>query len=144
MPTLHLTPAEQAIFDRLPDEIRDGARVEPETITFVDSDAHRDSRMRHLHLETPVLKEYQDQAATLRFTAEQLIEQAQKLDLSSISKKDVMELAFAWGPDVFTALIGEALPSVKTVQELQEIADLTDLRHGLLLSFTRTSSTPSV
>jgi hypothetical protein len=137
MPTLHLTDAEQTLFEALSADLQARATVERETLTFTDTDQHRASRLRLMHLKNPVLKEFQESAQSKTLTADELAELAGTIDLSSISKDDVMELAFAWGPDVFRVLIAEALPEVKTGQDLQEVADLSNLRHGLLLSFNR-------
>ncbi len=135
MPTLHLTVAEQALLETLSAELRAKASVELETLTFVDNDQHRESRLRNMQLQDPTLKRFQDEAKSKAYSPEDLLKMAETVDLSSISKDDVMELAFAWGPDVFTSLIAEAIPAAKTGQDLQEIADLSDLRHGLLLAF---------
>ncbi len=137
MPTLHLTDAEQKLFDALPADVQAHATVERETLTFTDTDQHRESRLRQMHLKNPALHAFQEKAKSQTFTADELIDMAESVDLSSISKDDVMELAFAWGPDVFRVLIAEALPAVKSGQDLQEVADLSSLRHGLLLSFNR-------
>lgn len=137
MPTLHLTAAESALLDQLPADLRVKASIEVETLTFTDTDQHRESRLRAMSLKDSTLKRFQDEAQTKAYTPDELIELAGTIDLSAISKDDVMELSFAWGPDVFTAMIGEAIPVVKTGQDLQEVADLSDLRHGLLLAFNR-------
>ncbi len=137
MITLYLTATEQSLFTALPADLRDKASVEVEMLTFVDNDKHRESRLRSMDLKDPTLKRFQDEAKVKAYSPADLLKLAETVDLSSIAKDDVIELAFAWGPDVFVALIAEAIPAAKSGQDLQEIADLSVLRHGLLLAFNR-------
>jgi hypothetical protein len=136
--TLYLLDNEQKFFSSLPEAVRKGAKVEKETIQFQDSEFHLDIRMRNVKLEHPALKKLQKEAQEKTFTPEEVAKMAETVDLSKLSKDDMVELAFAWGPDVFSLMIAQALPLAKTADDVATLASLTNIRHGLLHSLTRT------
>lgn len=132
---LYLTKDEQTILHKLPAGVMGDWKLEEETLTFTDSEISREVRMRNLKLEHPALKKLQEEAAGKNYTKDDVAKMAESIDLSGLSEKDLIELAFAWGPDVFSAMIATALPAITSVEELGEVAQLAGIRHGLLLSF---------
>lgn len=137
VPALILTTAEKKIFAALPQELRRDFAIEAEELTFKDSDEKRAIRMRNMKVSNPALKKLQEQGKKKQFTEAELKKSAETIDLSGLGEKDVMELAFAWGPEVFTLMIGVALKGAKTADDMSAALGLTRLRHGLLLAFNR-------
>lgn len=134
MPVIFLTMEERKAFEKLPEAVRMGVKIEEEQKAFIDSDERREVRMRNLKLEHLGLRALQEQAQKKKFTAEEVGKIAENIDLSGLSQNDLVELAFAWGPDVFTQMIAAALPAVSSSDDLAEVANLAGIRHGLLLS----------
>lgn len=131
MPTLHLTGAEQKLFHTLPQELRDGVTIETETITFEDSAEKREIRMRNLQVKDEGLHAIRGHIGSMK-TAEDLIKLAQTFDFGSLSKDDLIELYFAMGPHPLTATIELMIPEMKTPEDLEELASLTFIRHGVV------------
>lgn len=114
-----------------------GWEVKEETLVFVDTASHRNARMRNLKLENPVLKKLQQESKKKEYTEADIAALAGSIDLSSLSPHDVEELCFAWGPDVFTKMITEALRTAPPVENLLQVGQLAAIRHGLLLALNR-------
>lgn len=131
---LYLTKDEQKILEKLPPGVMGEWKLEEEKLTFTDTDVQREVRMRNVQLEHPALLKMQEKSQSKKYTAEDITKIVETIDLSGLSEKDMVELAFAWGPDVFTAMILAALPAAATAAELGEVAQLAGIRHGLLLS----------
>lgn len=134
MPTIFFTAEERKVLEKLPEGLRAGVKIDEEQKTFTDSDERREVRMRNLKLEHPELRALQEQAQKKKFTAEEIGKIAESIDLSGLSQNDLIEIAFAWGPDVFTQMIAAALPTVSSSDDLAEVANLAGIRHGLLIS----------
>lgn len=134
---LFLTSAEKAAFQALPESVRTQYEIKDESLTFQDSEEKIQTRIRNMNLQHPELKKLQEQANSKKFTQEEIANLMQSVDLSELSEKDLLEVAFAWGPDVFTSLIAVALPKVASSEEMQPVAHFAHLRHGLLLALTR-------
>ncbi len=135
---LYLTAKEQAVFAKLPQDVQGDWKVEIETLTFEDSDEQIETRMRNLSLEHPELKKLQEKAAKTKLTQKEIAELAQTVDLSSLSENDLMELSFAWGPNVFTTMIAAMFSEAFSRDSVQDLAQLSRIRHGLLLAMNRT------
>lgn len=135
-PALYLTKEEREMFDKLPAAMKAGWTVETETLKFVDSDEKRAIRVRNLKFQNPAMQKLQSQIQKAASEKEAL-ELAQSIDFPSLSQDDVLELAFAWGPEVFTDMIAAAMPLVSKDGDFASVANLAMLRHGLLLAMTR-------
>lgn len=133
---LFLTAAELKLFEKLPDAVRAGAKVEEEKLTFTDTAERMEARMRNLKIEHPALKKLQQESAGKQYKPEDIEKIAETIDLSGLSQPDLIELAFAWGPNMFTTMINAALPAVTSIEGLTEVAQLAGIRHGLLLSLS--------
>ncbi len=133
--TLYLTKEEQKMFGALPQNVRSAWSVETETLTFADSAEKRAIRMRNLSVKHPALKKLKETAGNAG--EKEALAQAQSIDLSGLSQDDVMELAFAWGPQMFTDMIAAALPSVATAEDVDAVANFLIIRHGLLQAMNR-------
>ena len=134
---LYLTTDEQKVFAKVPEKVRKGAAVETETLMFKDTTEHLEARMRELKLQHPALKKLQQDAKKQKFTQEDIAKLSATIDLSDLSKDDLTELAFAWGPGVFTGMIAMILPAVTTTEDLADLGNLAGLRHGLLLALAQ-------
>ncbi len=135
--TLYLTADEKKIFDTLDKKVTTGASIEMETQTFEDTNEKRAIRMRNLTVQNPSLQKLQLEMQTGQFTENELATKAESLDLNSLSQDDVMELAFAWGPDVFSTMIQAGLPAAVSQDDLESLAQMAAIRHGLLLAMNR-------
>lgn len=131
MPTLHLTPDEQEIFSALPGDIRADVVVVPEKITFIDTDEQRAVRMRTLVIKNPALQELKPKLAAAN-AGWQLVEYAREFDFASLSKEELIDLYYTMGPDPMTAMIEHLLREVQCAQDIEDIAPLTFIRHGVL------------
>lgn len=134
MVVLFLTNEEQKA---LSDDVRSKCPVQPETLTYQDTEEQRASRMRTMSVKSPELRHLQQEAKTKVFDPDEIAKLAESVDFSKLEKHDLMELAFAWGPDVFTVLIAQALPNIQTEKDIADLSALTDIRHGLLLAMNR-------
>ncbi len=134
---LYLTKEEQKVFGALPEKLRTNVRVEDEKLSFIDSEESRMDRMRAMTVKHKDLQKIREQAATRKFTQADVEELSRTLDLSDLDQDDFLELAFAWGPEVFSWMIGFGLPASQSPDDLREIAELSTIRHGLLLSLTK-------
>lgn len=121
---LYLTAAEAARFEALAPDVRDGWVVEPETQTVYETP--RQLRMRR-HIS--------------RFDAQldlrALAERADKNGVESVTIDDIPEailpqFCFMIGARGVEMLLGHAWEEVKTDEDLQGIAALSQIRHELL------------
>ncbi len=135
--TLYLTAEEKKMFKNLPDSVQKSVAVEDESLTFKDSDEKRAVRMRNVSIQHPAYKMLQKQTKSKKPTEKMINDMVASADLSGLSEHDVMELAFAWGPDVFTVMIAVALTNAKTQEEIVNAAGFSRLRHGLFLALNR-------
>ena len=133
-PPLYLTKEEQKVFEKLPEVLRAGVRIEEEKIMFTETSEGLEVRMRNMKIEHPVLKKLREESKSKKQTSEDIAKIAESIDLSNLSKNDLIELAFAWGPTMFTHMISLALPAVASPEELIDVGNLAGMRHGLLLS----------
>lgn len=137
LPTLYLTATELAVFNKLPSEVKSAVEAEKETTTFQDSESLCAARMKNLVVRNPALKEIQKRAKTEKMTLNQVIEMAKTTELKGLDNEDLMALSFAWGPTVFDSVIASALPHAITAGDAKALADLSFIRHGLLLAFNQ-------
>ena len=139
MNTLHLTTSEQSAFDALSEQLREGWTVKPETLTFKDTDHRRRIRFELLRIEDPAMQKFMASAAQAE-SPEAFEKLVQSTDFSDLSDSDFSELMFAIGPDGVTSMLGAALASVKTDEDVAYAAELSHVRHGILESLQNFSS----
>ncbi len=135
MKTLILNDAEQAVFSKLSADLRKDCKVQPETIVFQDTQEARDLRLEMMEITDPAVLHFQRQISEIQ-SPEQFNALVNGIDLGSISDAAINQLLFALGPDAITILIGRILPNVKSREDVQGIADLSEVRHSLLHSLT--------
>lgn len=136
-PVLYLTKAERAVFEKLPEAVRGGVKVEEETLAFTDTEEKMAVRMKSMKISHPGLKKLQDESQKKKLSAEEVAKLSETMDLSGLSKEDLTELAFAWGPTVFSLMISMALQGVNTPDDAFALSQLSYIRHGLLRSFNQ-------
>lgn len=134
---LYLTADERKLFDALPTSLTKGWKTEEEKWQFQDSREKMQARMRNLHLNHPALKQLQRKAKVEKYSPEEILDMANTIDLSGLTESDILELAFAWGPGVFTDMIHAALNNAFAVDSIDDLAHLTCIRHGLLEAVNR-------
>ena len=127
---LFLTAAEQEIFLKLSDALREGWVVEQATPVPQDDPARRAIRLQMLHLKDPALQAFVRRAQACT-AANELAEHLATLKLSTLVDADMAELLFALGPQTLTAFIGSLLSSVTNDEQLQDIEALTVIRETL-------------
>jgi hypothetical protein len=135
MATLYLTAAEQKVFQALPDGIRTGHTVETETLTFKDSAEQQKVRLRNMKFTDARLTSLESQAQNCK-NPEEVAAIIKKIDFNTLPQDDMLELMFAMGPDVFTYLMAGAMKAAKTADDVVDLASMSTMRHGLLLSLS--------
>lgn len=134
---LYLLANEKRAFTALPEALQRATVVEDESLTFSDTKERRAIRMRNLKLSHSALKKIQRQSKQNKLTQKDMTTIVDTTDLSGLSEKDIIELAFVWGPDFFSVMIVAALANAKTAEDIENAAGLSDMRHGLLMAFNR-------
>lgn len=138
MNTLYLFADEKQLFDKLPNELKEGWQVEEETLSFEDSDVHRKMRMRFFRIHDPKLETFCDQAKKAD-SVEELANLVQETDLSAVNDADLMELFFVLGPEPLTLVIQNLLNEISADSDLEDLAALTVIRNSLLTSLQKQS-----
>ena len=130
---LHLTAKERLAFESLPADLRAGAEIVEETLTFKDSDAHRMARVKAVKIEHPSLRML-IQKAKMPTNHEELADFVRQLDLSEASERDAVEICFLLGADGMTELLFQQLAQTGAPEEVEFLGALTFLRHSFLES----------
>lgn len=130
MKTLHLTDSEQALYQNLAADVRDGWEIATEDLPIQDSPEKRAVRMSLLRIRDPKLVLIQELAAGGDSKA--VIDAIQNHDLSEVNEEDLQQIFFALGPVVVTKLIESMIPEAKTDKDVEGITALTVIRHALL------------
>lgn len=135
MNTLYfLRVSEQAAFDRLPADLRDGWKiVTSKGQGTADTRQRQLSRARLIRLHDPVLRTFQEKAKTCK-NEQELSALFSHIDLSAVHSDDLLELVFALGPDALSAIILELLRTATIDKDLLGIASLSFLREELFAS----------
>lgn len=113
---LHLRPEEKAVFDGLADDLKDGWKVEEETLEGAE-------RSEELKMRSLMLKTRSDEVKDALDKAE-----------DGISSELTAEAFFAMGTEALSSLIKTLLAEVKTDDDLKGVAELTQIRKALLES----------
>jgi hypothetical protein len=130
--TLYLTKEEQKLFKKLPAAAQKGWEVEMDKAAeMVDDDAERMGvRFSMISASNGALAKVRRQAVTL--SSEKDVEELlENIDLRSVSEKDWKQLLIAFGPFGLTALIEASLDSVKTQNDMDQIAILSIVRNAI-------------
>lgn len=135
MKTLILTDVEQVAFSKLSADLRKDCKVQPETIIFQDTQEARDLRLEMMEVTDPTVLHFQRQISEIQ-SPEQFSSLVSGIDLGTVGDAAINQLLFALGPDAVTILIGRILPNAKSAEDMQGIADLSEVRHSLLHSLT--------
>ena len=132
--TFYLTADEKALFDTLPEEIKEGCNVELEERVFKDSE--RDAAMRRslAEFKSPKLAQFADQLRAAD-SEEKGLEILGSVDLTDLPESDIADLFFVFGPDALGGIIQLLLHEASTAEDIAQIADLTEVRSGLFEAF---------
>ena len=139
MNPLFLLREEQAAFEALSSDLREGWEVEMETATYEDSVEKQIMRLSILRLHDPTLKELRDKAQSAG-SVEEVATLLQDFDLKDVDEDDLAELFFAMGPTILSQLIASLLASAKTDDDIEGITALTTIRHSVLHALAPSSS----
>lgn len=130
---LHLTAQERAIFDSLPEKLREGWEMEEEKFTYHDTPERMRMRIELMRVHDPKLLEFQKKASQVRSREEFLI-LAKSTDLSGVSHADLAELFFVLGPEPVSLIVQRLLQEAKADVHLELLVALTAIRHAQLSS----------
>ena len=137
--TLYLTADEQKTFAKLPAPVRGAWSAKDEKLTFADNENRRRLRAEMMKVQSPVIKSLQEKVQTL--SSEKEVQSLLKtIDLSGVSHEDLGELMFAFGPDGLTWMIAKAITDVSSEDDVSKLAELTEVRHGMLQSLQNFAS----
>jgi hypothetical protein len=135
--SLYLRPEEKQIFDALDDDIKDGWKVEDETIEY--SERPEELKMRSLMFKSDDENLIQSlEKARSAKTAEEV--QGVFEELKSLPQSIALEAFFTLGVSGLASFISSVLGSAKTDDDLQGVSELSMVRHALLESNTEVSS----
>ena len=131
--TLYLTAAEITMWKKLPADLTKYWTPEEETLTFKDTDEKRAVRWKNAKLSAPAFKGLYEKAATVntKAGAHDLID---SVVTDNLATDDMLELCFAAGPNVVGEILWRLISAAGTSHACEEIAALSTVRHGLLLS----------
>jgi hypothetical protein len=127
MEPLYLTKTEQDLFAKLPQELKEGWKVEVENGTAYESDAVIAMRRRMASFEEfPHVQVLVDRV--------QKGEQLESLTLKDVPETVLPELCFTIGARGLSVLMGALLKEVKSDEDIEGLSGLSVLRHEMLLS----------
>lgn len=138
MNKLHLTPAEQSLFEALPEALREGWEVASETLTYTDNPQKQVVRLSLLRLHDPTLKAFREKVMQCE-GMEQIVSLIQNTDLSDVQEEDIAQLFFALGPEVLSRMITAMLSQASADKHIETIAGFASIRHSILSSFASVS-----
>ncbi len=130
--TLYLTADEKKAFDKLPESVRKGVKVEVEKLTFEDSDEKRAVRFRNMKLTDERLLKLQRETKVMQ-SPDAIKKAMESLDITTLPKKDLIELYFVLGPTALSHFVAVALEGlIKGDTDLGGLESFSAIRHGLL------------
>ncbi len=122
---------EQALFDALPENVREEWKVKAEDQTFTDTDQRRQIRFELLNVHDAKLLGFVETAKSVS-SVEDFQALVEKTDFTGVSNSDISELLFAIGPSGVTAMLHGALKHVETDEDVAYVAELSQARHEML------------
>jgi len=138
MKNVYLTSAEQEVFNRLSEAVKDGWEVVQEELTYADTREKQIMRLSLVRLHDPSLLSLRNKALKMGSISE-VVSLIQAMDLSLIDEDDLAELSFALGPIMMSHLITLLLVKVTSDTEMEGVTALTVIRHAILRSLQRVS-----
>lgn len=133
-PPLYLTADEQKLFKKVPAALSKGWEVKDEKLTFVDSSEQYAIRMRNLHISYKPLADAMKKAKSIKNTAD-LFALSSSIDFSNVPEKEILEVYYLMGPQVFTDTLNVMLlKGLKTPADIQVFVSNAIIRHELLVS----------
>lgn len=129
-PQLYFTASEQQMFDRLPEQVKEGWSVQKETQTYADTDEKRQMRCEIVRLNDPKLRDFRNKALKAK-SVDELHGLMDTIDFTHVHDDDVVSLFFALGPTMLTDFIGTMFSETPADDLLERIAALTMIRHSL-------------
>lgn len=134
MPTIYLTTNEQTLFRNVPAHLAKEIDAKVETLSFGDSQEKYDVRLRNLHLTSKPLFEAMKKAKSIKSMAD-LSALSSSVDFSQVPEKDILEVYYVMGPQVFTDTLNlMLLKGLKTPEDMQVFVSNALIRHELLVS----------
>jgi hypothetical protein len=130
MNTLYLTPAERAVFQVLSPNVRDSWQVADAKIGYEESERRRRARFTNMNVQDPRLKDIRKRAEKGE-SKEQLTSVLGKADFSDLNESDMVELFYALGPEIISALILVLLSETKEDADLEQVSAYSSMRHLL-------------
>lgn len=128
------------MFGTLPEDLREGWKVETEALSYADTAQKQLIRLSLLRLHEPKLIDLRKKVQTSS-SMEEVIKLLQKSDLQDVNEDDLAELFFALGPITLTGLIDYQLKLCKKDTDVDGIAALTLIRHSILHALTSAART---
>ncbi len=138
MNPLYLTSSEQALYDNLSVDMKDGWEVETEELTYDDTYEQQIIRLSLVRLHDPSLIALRDKAAQSS-SLEEVAGLIRTVDLKMVEEDDLAELCFAIGPSALSHLISLLLTQVQTDKDIEGVTALSVIRHAVLRSLQRVS-----
>ena len=138
MNTLYLTSSEQALYDNLSVDVKDGWEVETEELTYDDTYEQQIIRLSLVRLHDPSLIALRDKAAQTH-SLEEVAALMRNVDLKMVEEDDLAELCFAIGPSALSQLISLLLAQAQTDKDIEGVTALSVIRHAVLRSLQRVS-----
>ena len=110
--------------------MKDGWKVEPETLESHERSEELEMRYRMASFDDPTLRKLCDDVKKAK-DAREIEKIAETLDFSSLPHAQVAELFFVLGTRVLSAMIRFVLSNADSDEDLEGIAALTEIRHML-------------
>ena len=128
--TIYLTEKERQAFEALPDGLRAGWTVAPETLEQYEDALELKIRMRLARFTDVNCQKLLESLRTAE-TKEAFAEAVQSCDLSDVPQDQLAELFFAVGARVPSQIIRLWLPRVESDEDVESIAAFSQIRHML-------------
>lgn len=131
--TLFVTGAEKQLFDALSPELKEGWKLEPETLTYTDTPERRQVRLDLMELDDGQFENIMLRCGP-QCSEKDLETLIAEVDFTNLSERDLWEICFALGADAMTYLIAKLLIDAKTDEQIEGVCAFTHLRHRFLES----------
>ncbi len=134
MPSIYLTAQEKKLFQSAPASLRGEVDVKDEDLRHADSPEQYAVRLRNVHLSHKPLIDAMQKAKSIKSTGD-LFALSSSVDFSEVPQKDMLEVYYLMGPQVFTDTLNVMLlKGLKTPDDLAVFISNALIRHELLVS----------
>ncbi len=134
MDILFLTSVEFSLLEQRFPQFAEVYTHAEESHTFADSARRMMLRLSLVRLRSPSLIALRD-----RITSAQTLEDAVAIiadhDLAGVPDEDLSQIVFALGPDVLSQVIWMLIRRAKHMEDLEQVAVLSFLRHEILSAY---------